>query len=214
MAGNLGKSFRMTRSVRQGCPLAPYLFIIAAVTLHYQIDDRYWQIQGLPLPEDAGMMLDTEYVDDTTTYVKGDANNLDRLQSAMNEFCRGLGAKINWNKLVGIWISNKPVVNWAPDPNFRWLRRGEATRYLGFKIGMDIDRSEHYNLLVDKIKAKLIWWNARKLSFAGKIVIANQVLMATIWHTTCWIIAPKLMKVDGGAQRKNMHVQRLHGPRL
>ena len=40
---------------------------------------------------------------------------------------------------------------------------------------MDIDRSEHYNLLVDKIKAKLIWWNARKLSFAGKIVIANQV---------------------------------------
>ena len=77
-----------------------------------------------------------------------------------------------------------------------WLRRGEATRYLGFKIGMDIDCSEHYNLLVDKIKAKLIWWNARKLSLAAKIVIANQVLMATIWHTTaCWIIAPKSMKV-------------------
>ena len=60
--------------------------------------DRYWQIQGLPLPEDAGMMLDTKYADDTTTYVKGDANNLDRLQSAMYEFCRGSGAKINWNK--------------------------------------------------------------------------------------------------------------------
>ena len=88
------------------------------------------------------------------------------------------------------------MVNWAPDPNFRWLRRGEATRYLGFKLEMDIDRSEHYNLLVDKIKAKLIWWNARKLSFATKIVIANQVLIAIVWHTTaCWIIAPKSMKV-------------------
>ena len=30
MAGNLGNSFRMTRSVQQECPLAPYLFIIAA----------------------------------------------------------------------------------------------------------------------------------------------------------------------------------------
>ena len=89
MAGSLGKSFRMTRSVRQGCPLAPYLFIIAAEALHYHIGDRYWQIQSLPLPEDAGMMLDTEYADDTTTYVKGDANNLDKLQSAINEFCRG-----------------------------------------------------------------------------------------------------------------------------
>ena len=73
----------------------------------------------------------------------------------------GSGAKINWKKSVGIWISNKHVVNWAPNPNFKLLRRGEATRYLGFKIGMDIDSSEHYNLLVDKIKAKLIWWNAR-----------------------------------------------------
>ena len=85
------------------------------------------------------MWLDTEYVDDTTTYVKLYANNLDKLQSATNEFCRGLGAKINQNKSVGIWISNKHVLNWAPDPNFRCLRRGEVTRYLGFKIGMDID---------------------------------------------------------------------------
>ena len=88
------------------------------------------------------------------------------------------------------------MLNWAMDPNFRWVKRGEAIRYLGFKIGMDIDRSKHHNLLVDKIEAKLIWWIARKLSFAGKIVIANQILMATTWHTAaCWIIAPKLMKL-------------------
>ena len=59
MVGSLGKSFRITRSVCQGCPLAPYLLIIAPNTLHYQVADRYWQIQGIPLPEDVGMMLDT-----------------------------------------------------------------------------------------------------------------------------------------------------------
>ena len=72
------------------------------------------------------------------------------------------------------------MLNKALNPNFIWVRRGEAIRYLGFKMGMDIDGSEHYNLLVNKIKAKLIWWNARKLSFTGKIVIANHIQMATI----------------------------------
>ena len=64
------------------------------------------------------------------------------------------------------------------------VKERRATRYLGFKIGMDIDRSEHYNLLVDKIKAKLIWWNARKLSLATKIVIANKVLIASAAEST------------------------------
>ena len=111
---------------------------------------------------DVGMLIDTKYVDDTIVYIKGDVTNLNRLQNAIDEFCRGLGAKIKWNKLVGVWISNKPVLNWAFDPNFRWLRRGEAIRYLGFKIGMEIDRSEHYNLLVNEINVKLIGWKQFK----------------------------------------------------
>ena len=112
----MGKSFNMLHSVSHGCPLASYLYIIAAEALHYQIVDRSWQIQGLTLLDDVAMVLDTTYVDDKTAYVKGDENNLGRLENAINEFCRGLDAKINWNKSVGIWISNKPVLNWAPGP--------------------------------------------------------------------------------------------------
>ena len=47
MAGTMGKSFKMLRSIPQGCPLAPYLYIIATEALNYQIADRSWQIQGL-----------------------------------------------------------------------------------------------------------------------------------------------------------------------
>ena len=124
--------------------------------MHYQIVDRSWQ-HGLTLRDDVGMVLGKAYADDTTTYVTDDANNLGGLQTAIDEFCRGSDAKINWNKSLRIWINNKLVLNWTFDSNFRWLRRGEAIRYLALhKIGMDIHRAEHYNLLVDKIKAKLI----------------------------------------------------------
>ena len=128
MTGSIGKSFKMSQPVHQGCPPAPYLFIIVAEALHYQIAYRFWQIQGLPLPDDEEMLIGTEYEDDTTTYVKGDANNLDILQSEIDEFYRDSGAQINWNKLVGIWISNKSMLNWALDLNFRWLE--ERRSYL------------------------------------------------------------------------------------
>ena len=105
MGRSMGKSFKMLRSVRQGCPLALYLYIIAAEALHYQIADRSWQIQGLTLPDDKGMVLDTAYADDTMTYVKGDAQNLGRLQNAIHEFCRGSDAKINWRWAFGSVIS-------------------------------------------------------------------------------------------------------------
>ena len=46
--------------------------------------------------DDARMLIDTKYVEDTTTiYVKSNTNNLDTLQNAIDEFCKGSGAKIN-----------------------------------------------------------------------------------------------------------------------
>ena len=57
-------------------PIGPVPMIIVAKALYYQIADRYWRIQGLPLSDDDTMVLDTTYFDDTKTYVKGDANNL------------------------------------------------------------------------------------------------------------------------------------------
>ena len=52
-------------------------FIIAEEALRYQIADRFWQIHGLPLPDDAGMLIDKKYVDDTMVYVMVDATSLE-----------------------------------------------------------------------------------------------------------------------------------------
>jgi hypothetical protein len=42
-------------------------------------------------------------------------------------------------------------------------------------------------------KGKLINWSSNKLSLAGKIPVANQVLLASIWYlATCWNLDPKM----------------------
>jgi hypothetical protein len=48
--GVAGLDFQLARSVRQGCPLAPYLFILAIDVLGYMLADPKHGVEGLTLP--------------------------------------------------------------------------------------------------------------------------------------------------------------------
>ncbi len=73
----VGPTFQLTRSVRQGCPLAPYLSIIATDILGYMLADPRHGIEGLTLPK-GGRIKDQTFADDTALYLKGDQENFDR----------------------------------------------------------------------------------------------------------------------------------------
>jgi hypothetical protein len=45
-----GSAFPLARSVKQGCPLLPYLFILAMDVLGHMLDDHRFRVEGLTLP--------------------------------------------------------------------------------------------------------------------------------------------------------------------
>ena len=102
IGGRMGERFRLERSVRQGCPLAPYLFLFFAEAMTHFRRARTTGIWGvhLPIREDSEL-LDSKYADDTTLYVQDDEMTLERVRLALEVFCMAAGAKINWNKLIG-----------------------------------------------------------------------------------------------------------------
>lgn len=63
-----GPDFKLERSVRQGCPLAPYLFILATGVLGYMLEDPKYGIEGLALPRGA-QIKDQTFADDTALYL-------------------------------------------------------------------------------------------------------------------------------------------------
>ncbi len=65
--GTIGPDFHLARSVRQGCPLAPYLFILATDVLGHMMDDPKHGVDGLSLPK-GSYIKDQTFADDTALY--------------------------------------------------------------------------------------------------------------------------------------------------
>lgn len=112
IGGFLGQSFAISRSVRQGCPLAPYLFLFLAETMHSFLHRRTPHITGLHLPM-AGHrdLLDSQFADDTMLYVTYSIQTLDSLRDAIHCFSTASSARINWNTLYGNLIGSEHTSN-------------------------------------------------------------------------------------------------------
>ncbi len=92
--GEAGLVFQLARSVRQGCPLVPYLFILATDVLGHMLEDPRYNVEGLNLPR-GGRLKDQTFADDTALYLKGDQANLGKAQGVLKTFCIASSAKVN-----------------------------------------------------------------------------------------------------------------------
>ncbi len=82
-----GNTFPLGRSVRQGCPLSPYLFILATDVLGHMLDDHRFGVRGLALPG-GGKITDQTFEDDTALYLQGTHDNLERLKKSWTSFAK------------------------------------------------------------------------------------------------------------------------------
>ena len=190
MAGGCGERFALTRSVRQGCPLAPTLFLFFAEAMSSFLASQEVGLQGLRLPIREEELLDAEFADDTAMYLQGQLANLRCFERALETFCDASGAQINWHKSCGFWIGQGDPPQWFPSPQFQWVPAGTPVRYLGCQIGIDLSAEQQIAPLLLSIRKKLLHWSSARLSLAGRVVVANQVLLATMWYiTSCWIFS-------------------------
>lgn len=112
--------FQLSRSIRQGCPLAPFLYLFVADCLGYVLE-KDENIKGLVLPGNH-KITDQEYADDTNLYLHGSAENLDNVKLSLELFASASRAKINWHKSKAIWVSQEP----------RTFQRETVKNYLGY----------------------------------------------------------------------------------
>lgn len=158
IGGFLSPHFTLGRSVQQGCPLAPYLFLFFAEALSSSLSTQAQSIPGMLLPLAVGQqteLLDLEYADDTLLFTRFSVATLDRIRCLIDTFCVASGARVNWNKSSGILIGTDAHSDWGVADGFTWLQPGQSCRYLGFQIGIDVSPAQQFTPVIDSIRKKL-----------------------------------------------------------
>jgi hypothetical protein len=119
---------------------------------------------------------------------------MDKAQQVLKIFCRASGAKINWHKSAAIWASRtERTWVWGEEVGLRWLPKGTGTHYLGIQVGFHLPFEANFDKMMIALKSKLITWSHNKLSLAGRILVANQVLLASTWYlAACWNPNPRM----------------------
>jgi len=115
LIGVPGKVFHCRRGVRQGDPLSPLLFVLAADFLQ-TILNRAKQQGLLSLPINLVHSQDfplLQYADDTLIFMEGDARQLFFLKALLNSFAESTDLNVNYNKsfMVPIKLQQKILIS-------------------------------------------------------------------------------------------------------
>jgi hypothetical protein len=84
------KEFYMERIVRQGCPLAPYLYLLVANVLNVILINPIHQVKGLTLC-DGSILRVLLFANDITLFLNGSKEKLQHAFHFINLLCEGFG---------------------------------------------------------------------------------------------------------------------------
>lgn len=188
-----GKTFNCIR-VRQGDPLSPLLFVLAADFLQSLINKgKDLGLLKLPIPlTSTNDFPIVQYADDTLIIMEGDPNQLIFLKSVLNTFSDCTGPKINYKKsmMLPINMNEQRLDHLAR--TFGCSKGTLPFTYLGLPLGLTKPRVQDYLPLINKCERRLASVSSF-LSQAGRLELTNAVFTALPTFYMCTLALPKTL---------------------
>lgn len=178
--GTPSETFNDSRGIRQGDPLSPFLFIIAAEGLGRFIakEREAKRIKALQLWGNNIPLTHQQFVDDIMLFGEPTVKEVRHLKRILDLFSEASGLEVNREKSF-VFIFN--TVEQVKTHLLRLLgfKRGEfPTKYLGNLLDFTSKRVKNWQGVLDKLRNKVANWAFRVLNIAGRIVLAKSILQA------------------------------------
>ncbi|GKV46692.1 hypothetical protein SLEP1_g53669 [Rubroshorea leprosula] len=194
--GSPTQEFKMQKGLRQGDPLSPYLFLIAAKGLHALVHEAVKKnlLTGIAVDRDLSVSH-LQFAYDTILLGEASLKSIRAFKFILRWFKIISGLKINFSKstLYGINIEEN------------WLNMAASTLnskcgqlpflYLGLPVGGNPHCLRFWKPVVEKFRSMLATWKGKLLSFGGCITfltsgglgipnlsIRNSALLGKWWN--------------------------------
>lgn len=180
----------MFKGLRQGDPMAPFLFLIVVEGLNWLIRSavekkiyKEYVIEG----QDSSVGIShIQYADDAILVVEMTNSNVCALKCILRNFELASGLRVNFHKsgLMGIKVGQWHLEQAACILN---CRIGVIPfKFLGILVG-----SKTWEPLINSLHKRLLGWRNKFLSFGGRVVPINTVLASLPVYYLSFYKAPK-----------------------
>lgn len=175
--GSLHGFFKGQRGIRQGDPISPFLFLMCMeyfhrLFAHYaSYNDFHFHCKCKKLK-----ITHLAFADDLMVFTRGDQTSVKITMDTLQEFSDVSGLTINKNKSVvfttGVYgeeLTN--LKNLIGFTDGKW-----PVKYLGIPLDTKNVLINEYQALINKINEHISAWNAKTLSYAGRLQLIQSVL--------------------------------------
>lgn len=195
--GSLTPYFFCKRGVRQGDPLSPYLFNLAADSLSkmFHIGREQGFLIGLGPPcDNHHAVMNCHYADDTILFLQADPKNIELTWWTMMGFEAISGIKMNLDKTELYPINLTPAEARTMAAIFQCRLSKFPFRYLGVPLSDSPLTNTNWGFLIDKFRHKLQGWKGQSLLLGGRITLINSVLSAVpLYDLSLYKIPDKIL---------------------
>jgi len=177
--GYPSKFFKASRSIRQGFPLSPYLFVLVIEGLGRLIFNAKSMglIEGVKVTKKSILTLFL-FVDCVLIFGVASLDEWRNIKALLMEYCQASRMKISEDKSVIMRLRDdddlsKEIVALF---NFKLKDMNKWMKYLGYFIKPDDYRVVDWRWLIQKIEKRINNWSFRWLSMGGRLTLVKSLL--------------------------------------